>query len=75
MNTSTVPGLEQLDFFRGLSGTKIRPQAQTTSRSYPKEKDVLKQVGALYDPPIIEAVNLFKPEVQDVIWEYTGEDQ
>jgi hypothetical protein len=27
------------------------------------------------DPLIIEAVNLFKPEVQDVIWEYTGEDQ
>jgi len=38
-----------------------------TSRSYPKEKHILKQVRALNDRLIIEAINLFNAEVRDVI--------
>jgi hypothetical protein len=29
----------------------------------------------LNDPLIIEAINLFNAEVQDVIWEYTAEEE
>jgi hypothetical protein len=70
-DTSTVPGLEQLDFLSGFcllrkSVTKPKLHRALTSR----EKDVLKQVRALNDPLIIEAINLFNAEVQDVVWVY-----
>jgi hypothetical protein len=68
MNTSTVPGLEQLDFFAGFclvrkSTTKPKLHRVLTSR----EKNILKQVHALNDPLIIEAINLFNAEVHDVV--------
>jgi len=68
MNTGTVPRLEQLDFFYGFCLVrKSVPKPKLHRVLTPREKDVLKQVGALNDPVIIEAINLFKAEVQDVI--------
>ena len=68
ISTSTVPGLEQLDFLSGVclvrkSVPKPRLHRALTSR----EKDVLKQVGALNEPLIIEAINLFNAEVHGVV--------
>jgi hypothetical protein len=73
MNTGTGPRLEQLDFFYGFclvreSVPKPKPHRALTYR----ETDVLKQARALNDPLIIEAINLFNAEVQDVIWECDG---
>ena len=68
MNTGTVPRLEQLDFFSGVCLVrKSVPKAKLRRALTPREKDVLKQVRALNDPLIIEAINLFNAEVQDVI--------
>ena len=68
MNTSTVPRLEQLDFFTGSCPIrKSVPKPKLHRALTPREKDVLKQVRALNDPLIIEAINLFNAEVQDVI--------
>jgi hypothetical protein len=69
-DTGTVPRLEQLDFFFGFcliqkSASKPKPHRSLT----PREKNVLRQVRALNDPLIIEAINLFNAEVRDVIWE------
>jgi hypothetical protein len=66
--TGTVPRLEQLDFFAGFcliqrSVPKPKLYRALTSR----EKDILKQVHALNDPLIIEAINLFNAEVHDVV--------
>ena len=66
MNTSTVPRLEQLDFFAGFCPIqKSVPKPKLYRALTPREKDVLKQVRALNDPLIIEAINLFNAEVQD----------
>ena len=68
MNTSTVPRLEQLDFFAGFCQIrKSVPKPKLYRVLTPREKDILKQVGALNNPLIIEAINLFNAEVQDVI--------
>ena len=68
MNTSTVPRLEQLDFFAGIYLVrKSAPKPKLHRALTPREKDVLKQVGALNDPLIIEAINLFNAEVRGVI--------
>jgi hypothetical protein len=68
MDTSTVPGLEQLDFFSGFCLVrKSVPKPKLYRALTAREKDVLKQVGALNDPLIIEAINLFKAEVHDVV--------
>jgi hypothetical protein len=67
-HTSTVPGLEQLDFFSGFCLVrKSVPKPKLHRALTAREKDVLKQVGALNDPLIIEAINLFKAEVHDVV--------
>jgi hypothetical protein len=76
MNTSTVPALEQLDFFSGFclvrkSVPKPRPHRALT----PREKYVLKQVGALNDPLIIEAINLFNAQVHDAVWGVPEEEE
>ena len=76
MNTSTVPGLEQLDFFSGFYLVrKPAPKPKLHRALIPREKDVLKQVRALNDPLIIEAINLFNAEVQDVIWVCPAEEE
>jgi hypothetical protein len=68
MNTSTVSRLEQLDLFSGFCLVrKTAPKPKLHRALTPREKDVLKRVGALNDPLIIEAINLFDAEVQDVI--------
>jgi len=70
MNTSTVPRLEQLDFFAGFCLIqKSVPKPKLYRALTPREKDALKQVCALNDPLIIEAINLFNAQVRDVIWE------
>jgi hypothetical protein len=80
MNTSTDTGtvlrLEQLDFFSGfcLVGKSV-PKPKLHRPLSPREKDVLKQVRALNDPLIAEAINLFNAEVQDVVWECTAEEE
>ena len=77
MNTSpTVPRLEQLEFFFGFCLVrKSAPKPKLHRALTPREKDVLKQVRALNDPLIIEAINLFNAQVQDVIWGYTAEEE
>ena len=66
--TDTVPRLEQLDFFSGFCLVrKSVPKPRLHRGLTPREKDVLKQVHALNDPLIIEAINLFNAEVRDVI--------
>ena len=68
MNTSTVPRLEQLDFFAGFCLIqKSVPKPKLHRVLTPREKNVLKQVYALNDPLIIEAINLFNAEVHDVV--------
>jgi hypothetical protein len=65
MNTSPVPRLEQLDFFSGFCPVrKSVPKPKLHRALTPREKDVLKQVRALNDPLISEAINLFNAEVQ-----------
>ena len=69
-STDTVPVLEQLDFFSGFCPVqKSLPKPKLHRALTPREKNVLKQVHALNDPLIIEAINLFNAEVRDVIWE------
>ena len=69
-DTSTVPRLEQLELFSGVCLVrKSVPKPKLHRALIPREKDVLKQVGALNDPLIIEAINLFNAEVRDVICE------
>ena len=76
MNTGTVPRLEQLDFFSGFCPVrKSVPKPKLHRALTPREKDVLKQVRALTDPLIIEAINLFNAEVKEVIWERTAEEE
>src|SRR4029453_19399124 len=76
MNTRTVPRLEQLDFFYGFCVVqKSVPKLKLHRALTPREKDVLKQARALHDPLIIEAINLFNAQVQDVIWVYTAEEE
>ena len=68
MNTGTVPRLEQLDFFywvRPVQNSVPKPKLHRALTA--REKAVLKQVGALNDPLIIEAINLFNAEVRYVI--------
>ena len=75
-DTSTVPTLEQLDLFAGVCLVrKSVPKPKLHRALTPREKDVLKQVGALNDPLIIEAINLFNAEVQDVTWMCTAEEE
>jgi hypothetical protein len=69
-DTSTVPELEQLDLFSEFCLVrKSAPKPKLHRSLTAKEKHILKQVGALNDPLIIEAINLFNAEVRDVIWE------
>jgi hypothetical protein len=69
ISTSTVPGLEQLDFFSGVCLVrKSVPKAKLHRSLTAREKHILKQVGASNDPLIIEAINLFNAEVRDVVW-------
>ena len=76
MNTSTVTRLEQLDFFSEFCLVrKPAPKPKLHRALIPREKDALKQVRALNDPLIIEAINLFNAEVQDVIWVCTAEKE
>ena len=75
-DTGTVPRLEQLDFFYGVCLVrKSVPKPKLHRALTLREKDVLKQVHALNDPLIIEAINLFNAEVRDVIWECTAEEE
>ena len=68
MNTSTVPRLEQLDFFSGICLIqKAVPKPKLHRALSPREKDVLKQVHAVNDPLICEAIDLFNAEVRNVI--------
>ena len=68
MNIGTVPRLEQLDFFAGVCLVqKSVPKPKLHRTLTPKEKHILKQVRALNDPLIIEAINLFNAQVRDVI--------
>jgi hypothetical protein len=67
-STSTVPTLEQLDFFSGVCLVrKSVPKPKLHRALTSREKHVLKQVHALNDPLIIEAINLFNAEVRDVV--------
>ena len=69
-DTGTVPRLEQLDFFSGVSLIqKSVPKPKLHRSLTPREKHILKQVRTLNDPLIIDAINLFNAEVRDVIWE------
>jgi hypothetical protein len=63
-DTSTVRLLEQLDFFSGVCLVqKSVPKPKLHRALTPREKDVLKQVRALTDPLIIEAINLFNATI------------
>ena len=65
-DTITVSRLEQLDFFPEFCLIrKPDPKPKLHRALTPREKDVLKQVHALNDPLIIEAINLFNAQVQD----------
>jgi hypothetical protein len=76
MDTGTVPGLEQLELFSGFCLVrKSVPKPKLHRALTPREKDVLKQIRALNDPLIIEAINLFNAEAQDVIWVCTAEKE
>ena len=64
-----------MDFFSGFCLVrKSAPKPKLHRALTPREKDVLKQVCALNDPSIIEAINLFNAEVQDVIWVCPAEE-
>jgi hypothetical protein len=63
-DTGTVPRLEQLDFLSGFCPVrKSVPKPKLHRALTPREKDVLKQVRALNDPLIIEAINLFNATI------------
>ena len=67
-STGTVPTLEQLDFFLGFAWyKKCVPKPKLHRALTSREKDILKQVRALNDPLIIEAINLFDAEVHDAV--------
>jgi hypothetical protein len=69
-STDTVLQLEQLDLFPGFCLVqKSAPKPKLHRALTPREKHILKQVHALNDPLIIEAINLFNAEVQDVVLE------
>jgi hypothetical protein len=58
IGTDTVPRLEQLDFFSGVCLIQKSVRKPKLHRALtPREKHVLKQVHALNDPLIIEAIN------------------
>jgi hypothetical protein len=64
MNTDTVPRLEQLDLFSGVCLVrKSVPKAKLHRSLTAREKHILKQVHALNDPLIIEAINLFNATI------------
>ena len=68
IDTGTVPRLEQLDLFaRFCVIQKSVPKPKLYRVLTAREKDVLKQVHALNDPLIIEAINLFNAQVRDLI--------
>jgi hypothetical protein len=68
MNTGTLPRLEQLDFFSGFCPVqKPVPKPKPHRALTPREKDVLEQVGALNDPLIIEAINLFNGTIVGIV--------
>jgi hypothetical protein len=74
--TDTVPRLEQLDFFSGVCLVRQSVPKPKLNRSLtPREKHVLKQVRALNDPLIIEAINLFSAKVQDVYGSVRGKNK
>jgi hypothetical protein len=67
MNTSTVPRIEQPELFSEFCLVrKSVPRPKLRRALTQREKDVLKQAGALNDPLIIEAINLFNAQVRDV---------
>ena len=67
-DTGTVPRLEQLDFFSGVCLVQKFPQKPKLHRALTlREKHILRQVHALNDLLIIEAINLFNAEVHDVV--------
>ena len=67
-DTGTVPRLEQLELFSGVCLVqKSVPKPKLHRALTPREKHVLKQVRALNDLLIIEAINLFNAEVHDVV--------
>jgi len=64
IGTGTLPTSEQLDFFSGFCLVrKSVPKPKLHRALIPREKDVLKQVRALTDPLIIEAINLFNATI------------
>ena len=64
MNTGTSTRLEQLELFSGVCLVrKSVPKTKLHRPLTPREKDVLKQVRALNDPLIIEAINLFNATI------------
>jgi hypothetical protein len=64
ISTSTVPRLEQLDLFSGVRLVrKPVPKAKLHRSLTSREKHILKQVRALNDPLIIEAINLFNATI------------
>jgi hypothetical protein len=75
-STSTVPGLEQLEFLSEFCPVrKSVPEPKLHRALTPREKDVLKQVATLNDPLIVEAINLFNAEVQDVVLGVPAEEE
>ena len=67
MNTGRVPRLEQLELFSGFSVVRRSvPKPKLHHALKPREKRVLKQVRALNDPLIIEAINLFNATIGGV---------
>ena len=63
-DTSTVPTLEQLELFSEVCIVRKSASKPKLHRALaPREKDVLKQVRALNDPLIIEAINVFNATV------------
>jgi hypothetical protein len=68
--------IRTIRFFYGFCLVrKSVPKPKLHRALTPREKDVLKQVRALNDPLIIEAINLFNAEVQDVIRVCTAEEE
>jgi hypothetical protein len=66
--TGTVPRLEQLELFSEVCIVRTSASKPKLHRALtPREKDVLKQVHALNDPLIIEAINLFNAEIHGAV--------
>lgn len=64
MKTGTVPRLEQLELFSGFCPVrKSAPKPKLHRDLTPREKDAPKQLCALNDPLIIEAINLFNATI------------